>query len=54
MGGRLIEAGHLLTFSALRMGAHLWWVLILGWAPIRINNGHEYMGMLENSNTTNN
>ena len=39
MGGRLIEAGHLLTFSALRMGAHLWWVLILGWAPIRINNG---------------
>ena len=36
-GGRLLEAGRLLTFSAFRMGAYLRWVLIRGWAPIRIN-----------------
>ena len=35
-GGRLFEAGCLLTFSAFRMGAYLRWVLIRGWAPIRI------------------
>ena len=36
-GGRLFEAGHLLTFSTLRMGAYSRWALIRGWAPIRIN-----------------
>ena len=36
-GGRLFEAGHLLTFSAFRMGAYLRWALIRGWALIRIN-----------------
>ena len=37
MGGRLFEAGHLLTFSAIRMGAYSRWALIRGWALIRIN-----------------
>ena len=37
MGGRLFEAGRLLTFSALRMGAYSRWALIRGWALIRIN-----------------
>ena len=36
-GGRLFEAGRLLTFSAFRMGAYLRWALIQGWALIRIN-----------------
>ena len=36
-GGRLFEAGRLLTFSAFRMGAYLRWVLIRGLALIRIN-----------------
>ena len=36
-GGRLFEAGRLLTFSALRMGAYPRWALIQGWALIRIN-----------------
>ena len=36
-GGRLFEAGCLLTFSAFRMGAHSRWVLIQGWALIQIN-----------------
>ena len=36
-GGRLIEAGRLLTFSAFRMGAYSRWALIRGWALIRIN-----------------
>ena len=36
-GGRLIEAGRLLTFSAFRMGAYTRWALIRGWALIRIN-----------------
>ena len=27
-GGRLFEAGHLLTFSAFRMGTYSRWVLI--------------------------
>ena len=30
-GGHLFEAGHLLTFSAFRMGAYSRWVLIRGW-----------------------
>ena len=29
--------GRLLTFSAFRIGAYLWWALIRGWALIRIN-----------------
>ena len=37
MGGRLFEAGHLLTFSAFGMGAYSRWALIRGWALIRIN-----------------
>ena len=36
-GGRLFEAGRLLTFSANRMGAYSRWALIRGWALIRIN-----------------
>ena len=36
-GGRLFEAGCLLTFSACRMGAYSRWALIRGWALIRIN-----------------
>ena len=36
-GGRLFEAGRLLTFSTLRMGAYSRWALIRGWAVIRIN-----------------
>ena len=35
--GGLFEAGCLLTFSAFRMGAYSRWVLIRGWALIRIN-----------------
>ena len=36
-GGRLFEAGCLLTFSASRMGAYSRWALNRGWALIRIN-----------------
>ena len=36
-GGRLFEAGHLLTSSAFGMGAYSRWALIQGWALIRIN-----------------
>ena len=36
-GGRLFEAGHLLTFSAFRMGAYSRWAIIRGWALSRIN-----------------
>ena len=36
-GERLFEAGRLLTFSAIRMGAYSRWALIQGWALIRIN-----------------
>ena len=36
-GGRLFEAGRLLTFSAFGMGAYLRWALIRGWALIQIN-----------------
>ena len=35
-GGRLFEAGRLLTFSVFRMGAYLRWALIRGWVLIRI------------------
>ena len=37
-GGRLFEAGRLLTFSVFRMGAYTKWALIRGWALIRINS----------------
>ena len=37
MGGRLFEAGCLLTFSAFRLGAYSRWALIRGWALNRIN-----------------
>ena len=37
MGGRLFEAGCLLTFTAFRISAYSRWVLIRGWALIRIN-----------------
>ena len=36
-GGRLFEAGRLLTFSAFSMGAYSRWALIRGRALIRIN-----------------
>ena len=36
-GGRLFEAGRLLTFSAFGIGACSRWALIRGWALIRIN-----------------
>ena len=36
-GGRLFEAGRLLTFSAFRMGAYSRWALIRGLALIQIN-----------------
>ena len=36
-GGRLFEAGRLLTFCAFRVGAYSRWALIRGWALIRIN-----------------
>ena len=36
-GGRLFEAGRLLTFSAFSMGAYSRWALIQSWALIRIN-----------------
>ena len=40
-GRRLFEAGHLLTFSAFRMGAYSRWAPIRGWALIRINTVYE-------------
>ena len=40
-GGRLFEAGRLLSFSAFRMGAYSRWAaLIRGWALIRIKYGN--------------
>ena len=36
-GGRLFEAGRLLTFAAFRMGAYSRWALIRGWVLIRIS-----------------
>ena len=38
-GGRLFEAGRLLTFSTFRVGAYSRWALIRGWALKRINTG---------------
>ena len=36
-GGRLFEAGRVLTFCDFRVGAYSRWALIRGWALIRIN-----------------
>ena len=36
-GGRLFEAGRLLTFPTYRVAAYSRWVLIRGWAVNRIN-----------------
>ena len=36
-GGRLFEAGRLLSFSGFRMGGYSRWALIRGWVLIRIN-----------------
>ena len=41
-GGRLFEAGRLLTFSASRMSAYSRWALIGDWALIRINTVTSY------------
>ena len=40
-GGRLFEAGRLLTFSTFSMGAYSRWALIRGWALIQINTVSE-------------
>ena len=37
MGGRLFEAGRLLTFPTYRVGAYSRWAHIRGWALNRIN-----------------
>ena len=42
-GGRLFEAGRLLTFSAFRVGAYSRWALIRGWELIRINMVYIYI-----------
>ena len=42
-GGRLFEAGRLLTFSAFKMGAYSRWALIQGWALIRINTVFRFL-----------
>ena len=40
-GGRLFEAGRLLTFSASRMGAYSRRALIRGWSLNRINTVYQ-------------
>ena len=40
-GGRLFEAGRLLTFSASRMGAYSRRALIQGWSLNRINTVYQ-------------
>ena len=40
-GGRLFEAGRLLTFFTFRIGVYSRWALIRGWALIRINNSKQ-------------
>ena len=42
-GRRLFEAGRLLAFSAVRMGAYSRWALIRGWALIQINTVHVFL-----------
>ena len=56
-GGRLFEAGRLLTFSAFRMGGYSRWALIRGWALIRINTVYkglkgEYIACLQTCRRT--
>ena len=43
-GGRLFEAGRLLTFSAFRMDAYSRWALIRGWALFQINSVFQLRG----------
>ena len=50
-GGRLLEAGRLLNFSAFRMGAYSRWALIRGWALIRINTVVKMLQLARMSNT---
>ena len=45
-GGRLFEAGRLLTFSAFRMGAYSRWALIRGWALIRIKTVDRFPSLI--------
>ena len=42
-GGRLFEAGRLLTFPTYRVGAYSRWTLIRGWALNRINTVYEFL-----------
>ncbi len=44
-GGRLFEAGRLLTFLTYRVGAYSRWALIRGWALNRINTVCFFMGI---------
>ena len=44
-GGRLFEAGRLVTFSSFRMGAYSRWALIRGWALIRINTVRHFFNL---------
>ena len=48
-GGRLFEAGRVLTFSAFRMGAYSRWALIRGWALIPINTVNQVVANLLNT-----
>ena len=43
-GGRLFEAGRLLTFSAFSMGAYSRWALIPGWALILLSKAFRKQG----------
>ena len=48
-GGRLFEAGRLLTFSAFRMGAYSKWALIRGWELIRINTVSKLFSLIHDN-----
>ena len=41
-GGRSFEAGRLLNFSNLRVGAYSRWALIRGWVINRINKVYKF------------
>ena len=41
-GGRLFEAGRLLTFPTYRVGAYSRWAFTRGWALNRINTVYEF------------
>ena len=49
-GGRLFEAGRLLTFSAFGMGAYSRRALIRGWAIIRINTVTKFVYLTSSLN----